>query len=80
MILARGGDQAEVPGRELGPRFVGFRFTKQSRDSLVGNLRYLVEKRLVELLIEPDDTPGVPERAGHRGRVRARELGAQGWF
>ncbi len=50
-----GAHQAEVLERELGGRFVPFRFTSTSRDFLVDNARYLVEKELVELPIEPDD-------------------------
>jgi hypothetical protein len=50
-----GAHQAEMLERELGGLFVGFRFTRQSRDFLVDNLRYLVEKQLIELPIEPDE-------------------------
>lgn len=50
-----GAHQAEVLGRELGGRFVPFRFTSASRDFLVDNARFLVEKELVELPIEPEE-------------------------
>lgn len=50
-----GAHQAEVLGRELGGRFVPFRFTSTSRDYLVENAVYLVEKGLVELPLDPDD-------------------------
>jgi hypothetical protein len=50
-----GAHQAEVLSRELGSRLEGFGFTKQSRDVLVDNARYLVEKQLIELPLEPDE-------------------------
>ncbi|MGQ0536002.1 MAG: hypothetical protein ACT4PT_08010 [Methanobacteriota archaeon] len=49
-----GAHQAEVLKRELGGRFVPYRFTSASRDWLVDNARFLVEKGLVRLLMEPD--------------------------
>lgn len=50
-----GAHQAEVLTRELGGRFVPFRFTAASRDFLVDNARFLVEKGLVRLPLEPDE-------------------------
>jgi hypothetical protein len=49
-----GAHQAEVLTRELGSRFTGFRFTKQSRDMLVDNLRWLVKQEMIRLPLEPD--------------------------
>lgn len=40
--------------RALGGRFVPWRFTLQSRNWLVDHARYLVEKGLVELPVEPE--------------------------
>lgn len=50
-----GGHQAEVLRRALGGRFRPFRFTGRSRNWLVENARFLVEKRGVELPLEPDE-------------------------
>jgi terminase large subunit-like protein len=49
-----GGHQAEVLRRMLGSRFQPFRFTARSRNRLVDNARMLVEKRSVELPMEPE--------------------------
>lgn len=51
-----GGHQAEVLRRTLGAaRVRPFRFTGRSRDMLVDNARFLVEKRAVELPMELDE-------------------------
>jgi hypothetical protein len=50
-----GGHQAEVLRRALGGRFRAFRFTGKSRNWLVDHARALVERRAIELPMEPDE-------------------------
>ena len=49
-----GAHQAEKLQDALGKRFRSFRFTRGSRDELVDNARLLVERRALELPMEPD--------------------------
>lgn len=50
-----GGYQAEILRKGLGKRFRTFRYTSRSRNMLVENARYLVEKKAVVLPMEPDE-------------------------
>jgi phage terminase large subunit GpA len=50
-----GGHQAEVLANALGKRFRPYRFSGKSRNWLVDNAQTLVERRAVELPMEPDD-------------------------
>ncbi|MCA1813893.1 MAG: AAA family ATPase [Halobacteriales archaeon] len=50
-----GAHQVEVLKRHLGGRLISFRFGGKSRNHLVDNARWLVEKRMLQLPEEPSD-------------------------